>query len=76
MTSHKWKHFGVMFLIGDGMMAAMRPERAAKAWIAGPKFWRRTMKHLAKHPQLTRTIGLAEAGFGIWWAIQQEKEFD
>jgi hypothetical protein len=76
MTNRRWKHFGVMFLIGDGMMALLRPEHAAQAWVAGPKFWQRSMKQLARHPQLTRAIGLAEAGFGVWWAIQQEKEFD
>ncbi len=72
----KWKHFCVMFLIGDGMMAAMRPQRAAKAWVAGPKVWRDLMEHLVQHPQLTRSIGLAETAFGVWWAIQQENELE
>jgi len=74
--TQKWKHFCVMFLIGDGMMAAIRPERAAKAWVAGPKIWRDLMENLADHPELTRAIGFAEAGFGLWWALQQEKDFD
>jgi hypothetical protein len=34
------------------------------------------MEHLADHPELTRTIGFAEAVFGLWWAMQQEKEFE
>lgn len=70
----KWKHFFVMFLIGDGMMAAVRPEHAARAWVAGPKPWRDLMEHLAEHPQLTRAIGFAEAAFGMWWALQKEEE--
>jgi hypothetical protein len=76
MMTQRWKHFCVMFLIGDGMMAAVRPDRAAKAWVAGPKFWRRTMENLAEHPQLTRAIGIAETAFGVLWAIQKEKEFE
>ena len=76
MMAGRWKHFCVMFLIGDGMMAAICPARAAKAWVAGPKPWRSLMEHLAEHPQLTRTIGIAEAGFGLLWAMQQEKDFD
>jgi hypothetical protein len=72
----KWKHFCVMFLIGDGMMAAIRPERAAKAWVAGPEPWRKLMEHLADHPQLTRAIGLAETAFGVWWSIQQADELE
>ena len=74
--SGKWKHFCVMFLIGDGMMAAIRPEHAAKAWIAGPKVWKDLMQGLAERPQLTRAIGMAEAAVGLWWALEQEKEFD
>ena len=70
--TRKWQHFCVMFLIGDGAMAAVCPSRAAKAWVAGPKPWRQLMEHLAEHPQLTRAIGFAEAGFGLWWAMQQE----
>jgi len=76
MNSIRWKHFCVMFLIGDGMMAAVCPQRAAKAWVAGPKLWRGLMEGLAERPSLTRAIGIAEAGFGLWWAMEQEKEFD
>ena len=76
MTAKRWKHFCVMFLIGDGMMAAVRPERAAKAWVAGPKLWRDLMENLAEHPHLTRAIGIAEAGFGLWWATLDRKEFE
>ena len=76
MMGQRWKHFCVMFLIGDGMMAAVHPSRAAKAWVAGPKPWRDLMENLAEHPQLTRAIGFAEAAFGLWWAMQQEKDFD
>lgn len=76
MMGKRWKHFCVMFLIGDGMMAAIRPSRSAKAWVAGPKTWRNLMEHLVEHPELTRAIGLAEAAVGIWWAVQSEEEFD
>lgn len=76
MITKRWQHFCVMFLIGDGMMAAVRPSRAAKAWVAGPKIWRDLMENLAERPELTRAIGIAEAAFGLWWASRQEKDFE
>jgi uncharacterized protein YjeT (DUF2065 family) len=74
--TNRWKHFCVMFLVGDGMMAAIRPQLAARAWVAGPKPWRDLMEHLAEHPELTRAIGFVEAGVGLWWALQREKELE
>lgn len=76
MIPTRWKHFCVMFLIGDGMMAVVRPERAAKAWVAGPQPWQRLMEQLAERPQLTRAIGIAEATLGVWLAMQGKKEFE
>ena len=74
MTKKRWKHFGAMALIGDGVMAAVRPEHDALAWKGGPKPWRGLMHFLHERPVLTRAIGMGQIAVGIWWALQQEKE--
>ena len=76
LTKKRWKHFAAMGLIGDGMMAVVRPEHDALAWKGGPKPWQGLMQFLHERPLLTRTIGIVQVVGGIWWALQQEKEED
>lgn len=66
------KHFAAMVLIGDGVMALIRPAADAKAWKQGPKPWRNLMHGLSKRPTLTRAIGIAQIAAGIYWALKQE----
>lgn len=73
-TLDRWKHFTALALIGDGVMALLRPRQDASAWARGPRAWRRLMKHLGKHPELTRTIGAAQVAVGIGWALAQERK--
>jgi len=67
------KHFAAMVLIGDGVMALIRPEKDAKAWKKGPKVWRDLMHGLSKRPGLTRAIGVAQIIGGVLWALKQEE---
>jgi hypothetical protein len=67
------KHFAAMVLIGDGVMALIRPSADAKAWKQGPKPWRDLMHGLSKRPNLTRAIGVAQILGGIYWALKQEE---
>ncbi len=53
-------------------MAIVHPEKDAKAWKQGPKFWQNLMHGLSKRPNLTRAIGAAQIIGGIWWALKQE----
>jgi hypothetical protein len=71
--SKRWKHFAAMALIGDGVMALVRPQHDARAWGTGPKLWRNMMNGLHDRPALTRAIGVAQIAGGIWWALYQEK---
>jgi hypothetical protein len=73
-TEKRWKHFAAMALIGDGVMAVIRPEHDAKAWKHGPKPWQKLMGELQERPTLTRVIGIAQIVGGIWWALEQERE--
>jgi hypothetical protein len=74
LASRRWKHFTAMALIGDGVMAVLRPENDALAWKHGPKPWKRLMGELQERPALTRTIGALQIIGGIWWALHQEHE--
>ncbi len=73
MTPNRWKHFAAMALIGDGVMAVVRPHRDARAWRAGPKPWRFLMASLDHRPALTRVVGATQIAAGIWWALAQQR---
>ena len=76
VASKRWKHFTAMALIGDGIMALIRPQDDALAWKHGPKPWKVLMGSLQERPALTRTIGALQIAGGIYWALQQEKAND
>lgn len=56
-----------MVMIGDGILGTVMPERHTTRWILGPQQWR-PMRVFAEHPALTRTLSVAEAAVGVWWA--------
>ncbi len=76
MSSRGLKHFTAMVLIGDGVLALVRPEHDARAWKAGPAPWRRLMGFMHDHPDLTRMMGAVQVVGAVWWALQQEQEWD
>ena len=73
LDSKRWKHFAAMALIGDGVMALVRPQHDARAWSTGPKPWQDLMNSLHDRPALTRVIGAAQIVGRVWWALYQEK---
>ena len=74
LTSKRWKHFTAMALIGDGVMAMVRPRSDALAWERGPRPWRDLMHKLHDCPNLTRAIGAAQIIGGICWVLYQERD--
>ena len=74
LASRRWKHFAAMALIGDGVMALIRPEDDALAWKHGPKLWKNFMGQLQERPALTRAIGMVQIVGGICWALYQEHQ--
>lgn len=71
----RWKHFAAMALIGDGVMALVRPRQDAAVWATGgPMIWRGLMRKLQDRPALTRAIGAAQIAAGICWALYEERE--
>jgi len=70
LNTQRVKYVAASFLVGDGVMALLDPERVAEVWVDGPKPWRKMMRSLVQRPDLIRAIGAAEAAFGIWLALR------
>ncbi len=64
MNWTRWKYLAAMMLIGDGVLAILRPRRDALTWNAGPESWKALMSYL-DHPQITRAIGAGEIAAGL-----------
>lgn len=71
MISERIAETVAMLAIGDGLLCAVRPEQHTGLWLRGPDWWRRTMEPFVDHPNVTRVLGLAGIGFGVWLASRQ-----
>lgn len=60
-----------MMMIGDGLLGTVGPERHCLLWQRGPAPWRRAVSLFTRHPNLTRAVGVAETGLGLWLATRQ-----
>lgn len=69
LKADRWKHFLALIVIGDGVMAILRPQLDASAWAIGPQTWRDLMNELNRRPMLTRVIGGIEFVGGVYWAL-------
>lgn len=69
----RWKHVVAMVMIGDGVMALVRPQWDAEVWAVGPEWWKRSMRFFRDRPALTRAIAAAQIAGGIWWALSSER---
>ena len=74
MDTKRAKHFAAMVLIGDGVMALVRPKRDARAWEKGPASWCASMEWLAERPTVTRMIGAAQIVGGVLWALSESDD--
>jgi hypothetical protein len=72
VTPKRVKYVAASFLVGDGVMALLDPQRVAEVWVDGPRPWKKMMRGLAKRPGLIRAIGAAEAAFGVWVALSED----
>jgi hypothetical protein len=72
LNAQRVKYVAASFLVGDGVMALLDPERVAEVWVDGPRPWHQMMRALAKRPGLIRAIGAAEAAFGVWVALKDD----
>jgi hypothetical protein len=55
-----------MFLIGDGVVLAVDPQRHLKLW-EGADPVPGVVEALLKYPRLSRVLGITAAVAGLWW---------
>ncbi len=69
MTRSQVKYLLAMMLIGDGVLAVLRPHRDALTWSMGPAAWKALMRYLSDHPDTLRAIGATEIVMGFVLAV-------
>jgi hypothetical protein len=57
-----------LMCIGDGVLAAAWPREHALLWLQGPEWWSSMVRPFAENPNVTRLLGIAEVGLGLWLA--------
>jgi hypothetical protein len=72
MNKRNWKELLALTMIGDGVLTAINPKRHLALWRFGPRPGVRALDAFIKRPKLTRALGVAAAGAGIWWASRQK----
>jgi len=71
MISERLAETVAMLAIGDGLLCAVQPERHTNLWLNGPAWWQRGWRPVVDHPNVTRLLGLAGVGFGLWLASRE-----
>lgn len=70
--SNKFKDMIAILLIGDGVVAFLRPKRHVLLWKDGHDFYKKLMKPFVESHSLTRIISLLEIAVGLWLASEVE----
>jgi uncharacterized protein YjeT (DUF2065 family) len=65
-----------LMMIGDGLLAAVIPNRYARLWNRGPRFWRAMIRPFVECEQLTRWTGVAELVAGVLLVHGRRDDFD
>jgi hypothetical protein len=73
VSHQEMKHFTAMMLIGDGVLALIRPKQDAVAWSHGPALWRKSMELLRRNPAATRVVAAAQISAAVWWVLHKDK---
>jgi hypothetical protein len=77
MYARQLKELLGLAMIGEGVMATLFPSKYMMLWHMCPKFIHEVTEGLASRPALTRCIGVAAAGVGLWLASRQlDRESD
>ncbi len=63
-----------MLIIGDSFLCLVSPRRHVSLWQGGPAWWDRACDSFVRQSSLTRMLGLAGVGFGVWLAFQQQPD--
>lgn len=68
LFARRLTEIGGILLIGDGVVAALKPKGHVRLWQKGPRLWRELLDPFARRPQLTRAVGVAEVAAGLLMA--------
>jgi len=60
-----------VLMIGDSVVAFLRPRRYLRLWDCGPDWLRSTALFFARNRQATRTLALVELAAGVWLALRE-----
>lgn len=71
MLSRRLIETVAMLTIGDSVLCMLSPRRHLSIWQEGPEWWKRPAETLARYSTVTRVLGLAGLGFGLWLAWRQ-----
>src|SRR4051794_34391709 len=71
MVAERLRELAAMVLIGDGALSFVDPDRHSKLWQSGPGPWQQMMEPFVRNPELTRWLGAAAVGFGLWLGSRQ-----
>ena len=72
MVSRRLIETLAMLLIGDSVLTLVSPRRHVSLWLGGPRWWDGTFEPLVRRPGLSRLLGVAGVGLGLWLAWRQE----
>jgi flavin-binding protein dodecin len=62
------------FVIGNGILDLIAPQRRVFLWVFGPEHLRKLILWFADHPTAMRLRGIARVGIGIGLALRQYRE--
>jgi hypothetical protein len=71
MIAERIKECVGLMMIGEGVLAALRPREYARFWESGPAWWHWVIEPFVQNPHMTRAVGVAEALAGYWLAVRQ-----
>ncbi len=56
---------GALFLIGDGIMGVINPQRRSLLWHAGPQLVKAVTEEIGDNPKTARTINAGKIALGL-----------
>jgi hypothetical protein len=74
LIQSRWVEFLAILVVGDGLLGLAQPRRHVLLWESGPRVWRKAMTPFVRRPALTRVLGLAAVGLGLWLASRQQAD--
>jgi hypothetical protein len=72
MRTQRLLETAAMMIIGDSVLCMASPRRHLSLWLNGPGWWQRLWQPFIRNAGMTRALGAAGLGFGLWLAWREE----